>query len=343
MDKNSTLFLILICYSTLFNSLILQAQSPEISLREFASGQIKKGVRSIGMGGDGATWGNYSLVWKDSSTSLIDIGDSRYTNGNTFNFTAVGVTTPNLWHGLTIYIIALSQNALNISTSLKSAGLGVGSVPVHGDGNNQAVFLKSAMPLGKNFSFGILLSYERSQFSGNADSDVSNFVRYRTYWRPSGGFGISWQPNKNIFVGFRALFNRDWEEKIDNIGPLYGLNFAREFRLGMSIVIWEGAILDLGGNLRYTSNQIYNTSSSKIEPNIGFEQNLLQHHLAFRFGLDETSETGGLSVKFQPITIDIAYIHNLGMARFGKLFGTTSNSIIATLIFNYGNYISKTR
>lgn len=37
-------------------------QSPEFSLREFASGQIKKGVRSIGMGGDGATWGNYSLV-----------------------------------------------------------------------------------------------------------------------------------------------------------------------------------------------------------------------------------------------------------------------------------------
>ena len=29
------------------------AQSPEISLREFASGQIKKGVRSIGMGQPG--------------------------------------------------------------------------------------------------------------------------------------------------------------------------------------------------------------------------------------------------------------------------------------------------
>ena len=38
------------------------AQSPELSLREFASGQVKKGVRSIGFGGDGATWGNYSLV-----------------------------------------------------------------------------------------------------------------------------------------------------------------------------------------------------------------------------------------------------------------------------------------
>ena len=46
------------------------AQSPEISIREFASGQIKKGVRSIGMGGDGATNGNYSMVWKDSATAL---------------------------------------------------------------------------------------------------------------------------------------------------------------------------------------------------------------------------------------------------------------------------------
>ena len=49
-------------------------QNPEFSLREFASGQIKKGVRSIGMGGDGATWGNYSLVWRDSSTALLDAG-----------------------------------------------------------------------------------------------------------------------------------------------------------------------------------------------------------------------------------------------------------------------------
>ena len=39
---------------------------PETSLREFASGQIKKGVRSIGMGGDGATLGNCALVFRDA-------------------------------------------------------------------------------------------------------------------------------------------------------------------------------------------------------------------------------------------------------------------------------------
>src|SRR5579863_6115462 len=80
-------------------------QSPELSLREFASGQIKKGVRSIGMGGDGATWGNYALVYRDSSTALLDIGATHYPNGNNFSFTAVGVTLPPLKNGLTIYAI----------------------------------------------------------------------------------------------------------------------------------------------------------------------------------------------------------------------------------------------
>jgi hypothetical protein len=36
---------------------------PETALREFAGGQVKKGVRTIGMGGDGATTGNYALVY----------------------------------------------------------------------------------------------------------------------------------------------------------------------------------------------------------------------------------------------------------------------------------------
>ncbi|MDE3250040.1 MAG: hypothetical protein KGO82_15360, partial [Bacteroidota bacterium] len=90
------LFLLFVCQ-------LGAAQSPELALREFASGQIKKGVRSIGMGGDGATWGNYSLVYRDSSTGLLDAGNTSYTNGNNFSFTAVGVTTPTLWHRLTIY------------------------------------------------------------------------------------------------------------------------------------------------------------------------------------------------------------------------------------------------
>ena len=81
------------------------AQSPEVSLREFASGQIKKGVRSIGFGGDGATWGNYGLVYREHDTAVVDAGVTAFTNGNTFAFTAVGVTSPPLWRGLAIYVL----------------------------------------------------------------------------------------------------------------------------------------------------------------------------------------------------------------------------------------------
>src|ERR1700747_2329029 len=90
-------------------ALFSYGQNPELSLREFASGQIKKGVRSIGLGGDGATWGNYSMVWRDSSTALLDIGSTQYTNNNTFGFTAVGLTLPPLKHRITFFVIAISQ------------------------------------------------------------------------------------------------------------------------------------------------------------------------------------------------------------------------------------------
>lgn len=81
---------------------LARAQAPELAMREFASGQIKKGVRSIGFGGDGATWGNYGLVYRDATTALLDGGATRYGDGNTFTFTAVAATTPALWRDLAV-------------------------------------------------------------------------------------------------------------------------------------------------------------------------------------------------------------------------------------------------
>ena len=319
------------------------AQSPEISLREFASGQIKKGVRSIGMGGDGATWGNYALVWRDSSTALADVGNTRYANGNNFGFNAVGVTTPALWHGMTVYAIALSQNANNISTFLKSPGLGLAPAATHGDGSNQAVFVKAALPLNKQFSFGILLSYERSQYWAAADNNLDGFVRYQTGWLPSGGLGLTYQPTPRFLVGFRVLFNQDMEKRIDNTSSVQGVASSQEYRLGASVVLWKDALIDIGGNLRSRQNHIAGASSSQVKPNIGFEQNLWSRHFALRAGVDETSGTGGFTLKFQPVTIDVAYVNNIGIARVGNLFGESSNSIIATVVFNYGYFISKRR
>lgn len=323
------------------------SQSPEILLREFASGQVKKGVRSIGMGGDGATVGNYSLVWRDSSTALIDAGVTRYSGNNLFSFTAVGVTTPDLWRGLVIYAIALSQNANNISMSLKSPGQWNGAIPVHGNGANQVLFIKAAMPLGKGFSIGVLLSYERSQFTAVGDTSyalghgaVANNIQYQTGWLPSGGFGITWQPNKKILVGFRGLFNQDIEHINKNVK---GLNLSHEYRLGIALGLWDGAMVDVGGNVRYRYNENYNTRSLASSPNIGFEQNFMHQLFALRTGVDESSFVAGGSLKLAIIVIDIAYVNNLGMARIGSLFGSGSNSVLTTCTFNFGKFIKKNK
>ena len=335
MKKSVFILQLFFCCYCLLISHSSYGQSPEISLRELASGQIKKGVRTLGMGGDGATWGNYSMVWRDTGTALLDAGVTAYPNNNAFSFTAVGITTPAIWHGLAIYAMALSQNAMNIKTSLKSPGLGSGSVPVHGDGNNQSLFIKAAMPFGKVFSFGALLSYERSQFNAFSDNNAANYVRYQTNWLPSGGLGLSWQPTKRVLVGFRGVFNHDWERRIDNKGVAEGLNSSYEYRLGISVGAWKGALIDLGGSIRYRNNQMNNTKSSDLEPNVGFEQNFWQRHFALRAGLDESSQVCGFSIRFRPIVLDVAYVRDLGLARFGTLFGTNSNSVIATFVFDY--------
>lgn len=124
---------------------VAPAQSPELAMRDFSSGQIKKGVRTIGLGGDGATWGNYALVWKDADTGLVDYGDTTYTNGNDFHFEAVGLTSPSLWHDLTIYVIAMSEGTNNVTFKAKSPGLGPDPVPVAGDGSDHAVFTNRAL------------------------------------------------------------------------------------------------------------------------------------------------------------------------------------------------------
>src|SRR5512142_2673231 len=85
---------------------------PETALREFAGGQVKKGVRTIGLGGDGATTGNYALVYRDAGGGVADYGVVHYLDtGNNFSFLGVGFTTPTFWNGAAFYVIALGQRA----------------------------------------------------------------------------------------------------------------------------------------------------------------------------------------------------------------------------------------
>jgi hypothetical protein len=312
------------------------AQSPELSLRELASGQIKKGVRSIGFGGDGATWGNYALVYRDAGGALVDGGITHYTNGNDFTFTAVGATTPVLWHGLAVYAIALAQHAEGIRLALSSPGLGPTSRTLIGGGANQALFTKIAMPIAAGFSAGVLLSYELSHFDASTPigDPAPGTVHYETRWRPSGGFGVTWQPGPRLLFGTRAILNHDQEVRTDVAGTSEALARSYEARLGGSVSPWTGALVDVGGTWLYRRNGLAGTTKTALHPNLGFEQTLLGRALSLRAGLDETSYGGGFTARRRPLQLDVAYVYDLGSARIGDLFGHTSHSVLATLTFD---------
>ena len=314
-----------------------RAQSPELAMRDFASGQIKKGVRSIGFGGDGATWGSYGLVWKDAGTALLDYGDTSYSNGNNFHFVAAGATTPPLWHDLAIYLIAMNEATGTLHLRLKSPGLGSDATLAKGHGADNALFSKIAMPFGHGVSAGVLLSYERTHFDAGSLDVPADVVRYQTAWRPSGGFGVAWQPNKTLLFGIRALFNNDEEQRRDPAGLREGMARSAEYRLGGSMAPWNGALIDVGGTRLEKSNVLSGSRSVAYEPNLGFEQALWSRHLTLRFGVDETSPTAGLSIRYLPVNLDIAYVRNMARARVGELFGDRSDSVVATFTIDYGS------
>ena len=309
--------------------------SPELAMRDFSSGQIKKGVRSIGFGGDGATWGNYGLVWRDAGTGLVDYGDTTYANGNDFHFEAVGATTPPLWHDLAVYLIAMTESTNDVRFALKSPGLGPDATQVAGHGTDDALFSKIALPLGHGVSAGVLLSYETSRFDASSVATPENTVRYETRWRPSGGFGIAWQPTERLMFGFRALLNNDLERRIDALGTSEGLARSAELRLGGSVSPWEGALIDIGATRLEETNAIAGIHVTTHEPNVGLEQALFTRRLTLRLGVDETSPTAGLSVKLPPFNMDVAYVRNMARSRGGELFGTRSNSVLATFTVDY--------
>jgi hypothetical protein len=315
--------------------------SPELSMRDFASGQVKKGVRSIGFGGDGATWGNYALVWKDAGSALVDYADTTFTNGNDFHFSAVGVTSPPLWHDLAIYIIALDEGTNDVHFTTKSRGLGPGPVPLTGTGSDHALFSKIALPLGQGFSAGVLLSYETSKFDAAADSNAANTIHYESIWRPSGGFGVTWQPNPRVLVGARALLNSDEERRTDAAGAREGVARSQEYRLGASVSPWAGALIDIGTTRLEKRNALSATHSIDWEPNLGFEQWFIDRQLALRFGKDEASLTAGLSWKLAPFDVGLAYVNNMAHNRVGNVFGANSRSLFATLTLDYGSLLHK--
>jgi hypothetical protein len=307
---------------------------PETALRDFAGGQVKKGVRTIGMGGDGATTGNYGLVYRDAGGALFDQGWVRFSDtANVFTFSAVGFTTPTFWEGSAFYVLALGQTANGISVWSETAPA-IGQPPSRGNLSDTSVFIKFAKPLSKTWSIGFLGSYELSQ-AFLIPNDGSPPIQFVTSYLPSGGIGLHWHPDEQWQFGVRIILNNDEETRTQAGLSKSGLLQSYEYRLGGAFSPWTGTLLDVGGEALYRASAVSDTSSFNVYPTVGAEQAIVPKTFWLRAGLDETTWTTGASVAFPPFKIDLACLFNLAVARTNGIFGYKNVSLIATLNFNY--------
>ena len=306
---------------------------PEMALREFAGGQVKKGVRTIGMGGDGATTGNYALVYKDAGGAIFDEGVVRFQDtGNFFTFSAVGFTTPTFWDDAAFYVIALGQRATDVR--LWDFTPSPAHPPSRGDLADTSVFVKFAKPLSKTWSLGFMGAYELSQAMLSPDSGAPP-ISFRTSYLPSGGAGLHWHPDEHWQAGARIILNHDNETRTQGGVSKTGFLRAYEYRLGVAYSPWKGTLLDAGGVILDRSNGLEGTSSFDLRPTLGAEQAVVSKRVWVRGGLDETTWTTGMSVAFQPVKIDLAYLYNLAASRTGDIFGQRNTSLILTVNFDY--------
>jgi hypothetical protein len=306
---------------------------PETALREFAGGQVKKGVRTIGMGGDGATTGNYALVYKDAGGALFDEGVVRFRDtGDLFTFSAVGFTTPTFWDDAAFYVIALAQQATDVRVwdDVPSAP----HPPSRGNLSDGSVFVKFAKPLGSSWSVGFMGAFELSQATLLPDSGAPP-ITFRTSYLPSGGAGLHWHPDDHWQAGVRVILNHDQESRTQAAASSSGLIRSYEYRVGAAYSPWAGTLFDVGGVALDRSNAIEGTSSFAVHPNFGAEQALVRKRVWIRGGLDETTWTAGMSLALPPFKIDLAYLYDLAEARTGDVFGRRNASVIMTLNFDY--------
>ncbi|HEY1954498.1 MAG TPA: hypothetical protein VGH28_02780 [Polyangiaceae bacterium] len=313
---------------------------PETALREFAGGQVKKGVRTIGMGGDGATTGNYALVYRDAGGAIFDEGVVHFQDtGNTLWFSAVGFTTPTFWKDAAFYVIALGQTG----TGIRVWDLTVPSPakpPSIGNLSDTSIFIKFAKPISKTLSIGLMGAFELSQATLMPDGGGPP-IQFTTSYLPSGGFGLHWHPDEHWQVGARVILNHDQETRTQGASVATGLLRAYEYRLGAAWSPRKGTLFDLGAVALDRSNDVDKTTTFVVNPTIGAEQMLVRKHVWVRAGLDETTWTTGMSVAAGPFKIDLAYLYDLAAARTGDVFGKRNTSLIGTLNFNYEKLLAQ--
>jgi hypothetical protein len=311
---------------------------PETALREFAGGQVKKGVRTIGMGGDGATTGNYALVYKDASSAIVDEGVVTFGDtGNLMTFSAVGFTTPTFWNDAAFYIIALTQRATDVSV-WSMTPTNAAKPASRGNLSDSSVFVKFAKPITSTLSFGLMGAFELSDALLLPDNGGAA-IRYQTSYLPSGGAGLHWHPDEHWQVGARVILNHDWETRTQGTETKSGLLRSYEYRLGVAYAPWPGTLLDVGVAGLDRANHVEGTATFVVQPTLGIEQVLVKKTLWLRGGLDETTWTGGASIAVGPMKLDMAVLRNLAAARTGDVFGKSNWSVIGTLGFDYERFL----
>jgi hypothetical protein len=319
---------------------VAAAAGPEIALREFAGGQIKKGVRTIGMGGDGATTGNYALVYLDHGGALFDEGIVRFSDtGNLFTFSAVGFTTPTFWDDAAFYVIAVGQRGAGVHVWDFTAP-SASKPPSHGDLSDTSVFVKFAKPLSNTWSLGFMGAFELSEATLLPDAGGAP-IHYATSYLPSGGAGLHWHPDTHFQAGVRVILNHDTETRDDASGSRSGMNRSYEYRAGIAWAPWRWILLDAGASALDRSNELESSSSFKVYPTVGAEVALVRDRVWARGGLDETTGATGMSLKARPFKVDVAYLYDLASARTADVFGKRNASLIVTLGFDYESLLRR--
>ncbi len=307
---------------------------PETTLREFAGSQVKKGARTIAMGGGGATTGNYALVYREAGVAIFDQGIAHFVDtGNTFTFSAVGFTTPTFWNDAAFYIIALGQTGNGVRVWDLTAP-SAKKPPSTGNLSDTSVFIKFAKPISKTLSIGFMGAFELSQATLLPDAGGPP-IQFKTSYLPSGGLGLHWHPDDHWQFGARVILNHDHETRTQGATVATGLLRSYEYRLGGAYSPWKGTLFDIGIAALDRSNEVDHTASFAVHPTIGVEQALVPKRVWVRAGLDETTWTTGLGFTFAPFKVDLAYLYNLGAARTGDIFGQRNVSLIGTLGFDY--------
>ncbi len=307
---------------------------PETALREFAGGQVKKGVRTIGMGGDGATTGNYALVYKEGGGAVFDEGLVRFRDtGNLFTFSAVGFSTPPFWNDAVLYVIALGQTGTGVKV-WDTTPQNPKKPRSMGDLGDTSVFVKFAKPINAWLSFGVMGAFELSHATLVPDGGGPT-IRFSTSYLPSGGLGLHAHPGKHWQFGARVILNHDHETRTEAKASTSGLLRSYEYRLGAAWSPVEGTLFDAGIVALDRSNGLEHTTTFAVHPAIGFEQAIVPKRVWVRIGLDETTGTTGLGVAISPVKVDLAYLYDLAEARTQDVFGKRNVSLIGTLSFEY--------